>query len=50
MKQSIYKSYDDLPLFLNAKTVAEGLGIAIASSYELMHQDASPLCRLGIGS
>lgn len=28
MKESIYKSYDELPLFLNAKIVAEVLGIA----------------------
>ena len=26
MKESIYKNYDELPLFLNAKTVAEVLG------------------------
>ena len=47
MKQSIYKSYDDLPLFLNAKTVAEVLGIATASSYELMHQDGFPSLQIG---
>ena len=28
MKISEYKSYDDLPLFLNAETVAKVLGIA----------------------
>ena len=26
MKESIHKSYDDLPLFLNARTVAQVLG------------------------
>ena len=36
MKESCYKSYDDLPLFLNAETVAKVLGISPASSYELM--------------
>ena len=28
MKISIYKSYDDLPLFLNAETVAKVLGVS----------------------
>ena len=28
MKESIYKSYDELPLFLNAEIVAQVLGIA----------------------
>ena len=36
MKNSIYKSYDELPLFLNADTVAKALGIAISSCYELL--------------
>ncbi|MDD6484374.1 MAG: DNA-binding protein, partial [Clostridiales bacterium] len=35
MKQSNYKSYDELPLFLNAEMVAKLLGISISSSYEL---------------
>ena len=47
MKNSIYKSYDDLPLFLNAKMVAEALGIAAASSYELLHQEGFPSLRIG---
>ena len=47
MKQSIYRSYDDLPLFLNAKMVAEALGIAVASGYELMHQEGFPSLRIG---
>ena len=36
MKESSYKSYDDLPLFLNAETVAKVLGVSISSAYELM--------------
>ena len=47
MKQSVYRSYDDLPLFLNAKMVAEALGIATASGYELMHQEGFPSLRIG---
>lgn len=36
MKESVYKSYDELPLFLNAETVARALGVSPSSGYELM--------------
>ena len=47
MKESNYKSYDELPLFLNAVTVAKVLGIAPSSSYELMHEKDFPVLRIG---
>ena len=47
MKESNYKSYDELPLFLNAETVARLLGISISSSYELMHEKEFPFLRIG---
>ena len=47
MKESNYKSYDELPLFLNAATVAKVLGIAPSSSYELMHEKDFPPPRSG---
>ena len=47
MKESIYKNYDELPLFLNAVTVAKVLGIAPSSSYELMHEKDFPALRIG---
>ena len=47
MKESKYKSYDDLPLFLNAELVAQVLGIAPSSSYELMHEPEFPTLRIG---
>ena len=37
MKISEYKSYDELPLFLNAATVVKVLGVSPSSGYELMH-------------
>ena len=40
MKESNYKSYAELPLFLNAATVAKVLGVAPFSAYELMHRTA----------
>ena len=47
MKESNYKSYDELPLFLNVATVAKVLGIAPSSSYELMHEKDFPALRIG---
>lgn len=47
MKECMFKNYDELPLFLNAETVAKALGIAISSSYELMHEKGFPSLRIG---
>ena len=47
MKESVYTAYEDLPLFLNAETVAKLLGISISSSYELMHEKDFPTLRVG---
>lgn len=47
MKESKYKSYDELPLFLNATTMAKTLGISPASSYELMHEKDFPALKIG---
>ena len=47
MKESIYKSYDELPCFLNAKQVANLLGISQSSSYELMNSDNFPVTHIG---
>ena len=47
MKQSIYKSYDDLPLFLNAAMVAQVLGISAASSYEKKKKKDFPVLKIG---
>ncbi len=47
MKKSEYKSYDDLPLFLNAELVAKVLGVSPSSGYELMHEGGFPTLRIG---
>ena len=47
MKESSYKSYDDLPLFLNSETVAKVLGVSPSSGYELMHEPGFPVLRVG---
>ena len=47
MKESAYKNYDDLPLFLNAATVAKVLGVSPSSGYELMHKSGFPVLRIG---
>ena len=46
MINSQYKSYDDLPLFLNAKIVAEVLGIAQSSAYALLHTKDFPTVKV----
>ena len=47
MKISEYKSYDDLPLFLNAAMVAKVLGVSPSSGYELMHEADFPVLKVG---
>ena len=38
MQKSVYKSYDELPLFLNAELVGEVLSASSTTAYELFHQ------------
>lgn len=47
MKESFYKSYEELPLFLNAKVIAKLLGVSISSGYELMHSKGFPVLKIG---
>ena len=47
MQKSVYKSYDELPLFLNSETVAKVLGVSSSSAYELMHEPGFPTLRVG---
>lgn len=47
MQKSVYKSYDELPLFLNSETVAKVLGVSPSSAYELMHEPGFPVLRVG---
>ena len=46
MKESVYKSYDELPLMLNAETLSKVLGIAPSSAYELMHEKGFPVLKI----
>lgn len=41
------QSYDDLPMFLNARMVAGILGVSPGSAYELMHDEKFPSLRIG---
>ena len=47
MLQSKFRSYEELPLFLNARTVAAALGISMAGAYELLHQEDFPVLKIG---
>jgi len=47
MKRSQYQSYDELPLFLNARMVADALGVSPSSGYELMREPDFPALKIG---
>ena len=47
MKESAFKNYEELPLFLNAKMVAQVLGISPSTGYELMHEKGFPILKVG---
>ena len=47
MKESMFKSYDEMPLFLNAEMVAKALGVATSPAYELMHEKDFPALKIG---
>lgn len=47
MKRSQYQSYDELPLFLNARMVADALGVSPSSGYELMREPDFPALKVG---
>lgn len=47
MKESNYKSYDELPLFLNVNIVSNVLGISKTSAYELVRSKGFPVLKIG---
>ncbi len=47
MKQSMHQSYDELPLYLNAKIVGAILGVSESSVYDLMRSKGFPTMRIG---
>ena len=47
MKESVYRFYDELPLFLSSEILSELLGISLSSCYELMHEKGFPVIRIG---
>lgn len=47
MKISTIQTYDALPLFLNARSVADVLGVSVSTAYELFHEPGFPVLRVG---
>ena len=47
MKQTVYKSYDELPLMLSVPEVAAVLGISRAGAYELVRSNGFPTLKIG---
>ena len=46
MKKSIYKTKEEMPLFLTVMDVAHLLGISRASAYELVRQENFPKLKI----
>ena len=47
MKNTVYTSYEELPLLLNVKQLADLLGVSESSAYELVQEDDFPSVRIG---
>ena len=47
MKQTVYKSYDELPLMLSVPEVAAVLDISRAGAYELARSEGFPALKIG---
>ena len=47
MKNSVYKSFDDLPLMLSVPEMANVLGISRAGAYELVKTEGFPSLIIG---
>ena len=47
MQKSVFTNYDELPLFLSVKLVAQTLGVGRATAYELMNEKDFPAIRIG---
>ena len=47
MGGTIYTSFDQIPVVINADCLATVLGISRTKAYQLMHSDAFPTFRIG---
>ena len=47
MKDTKFKSYDDLPLMLSVPDLTEVLGISRAGAYELVKSEGFPMLHIG---
>ena len=47
MKDTKFKSYDDLPLMLSVPDLTEALGISRAGAYELVKSEGFPTLHIG---
>ena len=46
MKKSMYKSKDELPMFLSVMDLADLLGISRSSAYELVNEEEFPKLKI----
>ena len=45
--EGTFKSFDELPMMLNADQVSQALGISRAGAYQLMHTKGFPTLKIG---
>lgn len=43
----IYKTFEELPLFLSVKELAAVMGISVPVAYEVVHREDFPAIRVG---
>lgn len=48
MLESTYKTFDELPLFLNADMIAKVLGVSGSVAYALLHNEEFPVLKVGM--
>ena len=48
MIESQYSTFENLPVMLNMKHIAEVLGISPAAAYKLAHSDGFPSIKVGV--
>lgn len=47
MNNTTYKTFDELPMYLNVGTVSKILGMSQSSIYDLTHEDGFPAIKIG---
>ena len=47
MSETVYRTFEELPMFISVSTVSKLLGISSSSGYELVHEKSFPAIKIG---